>query len=81
MVLGSNDVTYLSDGSPNTFRVAFQEPIPLTPHVNYLACATIKVSASSSLHQCGWDIYSRTVGSLFLPRVRTPTMARAGDER
>ncbi|EUB64990.1 BTB/POZ domain-containing protein [Echinococcus granulosus] len=42
VVLGSNDVTYLSDGSPNTFRVAFQEPIPLTPHVNYLACATIK---------------------------------------
>ncbi|KAL5961952.1 BTB/POZ domain-containing protein 2 [Taenia solium] len=42
LVLGSNDVTYLSDGSPNTFRVAFQEPIPLTPHVNYLACATIK---------------------------------------
>uniref|UniRef100_A0A5K3FSR5 BACK domain-containing protein n=2 Tax=Mesocestoides corti TaxID=53468 RepID=A0A5K3FSR5_MESCO len=42
VVLGSNDVTYLADGSPNTFRVAFKEPIPLTPNVNYLASATIK---------------------------------------
>ncbi|KAM7541215.1 hypothetical protein Aperf_G00000028334 [Anoplocephala perfoliata] len=41
-VLGSNVVTYLSDGSPNTCRVAFKEPITLTPHVNYLASATIK---------------------------------------
>ncbi|KAL7061449.1 hypothetical protein AAHC03_01403 [Spirometra sp. Aus1] len=42
VVLGSNDVTYLADGSANTFRVAFKEPIPLNPHVNYLASATIK---------------------------------------
>ncbi len=44
MVLGSNEVTYVADGSPNTFRVAFKEPIPLNPNVNYLASATIKVS-------------------------------------
>ncbi|VUZ45484.1 unnamed protein product [Hymenolepis diminuta] len=42
VVLGSNMVTYLSDGSPNTCRVAFKEPITLKPNVNYLASATIK---------------------------------------
>uniref|UniRef100_A0A0R3TY72 PHR domain-containing protein n=1 Tax=Rodentolepis nana TaxID=102285 RepID=A0A0R3TY72_RODNA len=42
VVLGSNFVTYHSDGSPNTCRVVFKEPITLQPNVSYLASATIK---------------------------------------
>ncbi|XP_027708852.1 BTB/POZ domain-containing protein 2 [Vombatus ursinus] len=46
-VLGQNDTGFSCDGSSNTFRVMFKEPVEILPNVNYTACATLKV-------QCFW---------------------------
>lgn len=43
-VLGQNDTGFSCDGSANTFRVMFKEPVEILPNVNYTACATLKVS-------------------------------------
>lgn len=42
-VLGQNDTGFSCDGSANTFRVMFKEPVEVLPNVNYTACATLKV--------------------------------------
>ena len=42
-LLGSNEVSFTSDGSNSTFRVMFKEPIEITPNINYTASATLKV--------------------------------------
>lgn len=42
-VLGQNDTGFSCDGSSNTFRVMFKEPVEVLPNVNYTACATLKV--------------------------------------
>lgn len=42
-VLGQNDTGFSCDGSSNTFRVMFKEPVEILPNVNYTACATLKV--------------------------------------
>lgn len=42
-VLGQNDTGFSCDGSANTFRVMFKEPVEILPNVNYTACATLKV--------------------------------------
>lgn len=42
-VLGQNDTGFSCDGTSNTFRVMFKEPVEILPSVNYIACATLKV--------------------------------------
>uniref|UniRef100_A0A3Q3AAF0 BTB domain containing 1 n=1 Tax=Kryptolebias marmoratus TaxID=37003 RepID=A0A3Q3AAF0_KRYMA len=37
-----NDTGFSCDGSANTFRVMFKEPIEILPNVSYTACATLK---------------------------------------
>lgn len=49
-VLGQNDTGFSCDGSANTFRVMFKEPVEILPNVNYTACATLKVCCIS-LHE------------------------------
>ncbi len=46
-ILGSNDCTYLSDGTNATFRVMFKEPMEIMPNTNYTATATIKVGINT----------------------------------
>ncbi|XP_020636456.3 BTB/POZ domain-containing protein 2 isoform X2 [Pogona vitticeps] len=41
-VLGQNDTGFSCDGSSNTFRVMFKEPVEILPAVSYTACATLK---------------------------------------
>uniref|UniRef100_A0A8C9U865 BTB domain containing 1 n=1 Tax=Scleropages formosus TaxID=113540 RepID=A0A8C9U865_SCLFO len=41
-MLGQNDTGFSCDGTANTFRVMFKEPIEIMPNVNYTACATLK---------------------------------------
>ncbi|KAI4888676.1 hypothetical protein NFI96_016817 [Prochilodus magdalenae] len=41
-VLGQNDTGFSCDGTANTFRVMFKEPVEILPSVNYIACATLK---------------------------------------
>ncbi|XP_024905818.1 BTB/POZ domain-containing protein 1 isoform X2 [Pteropus alecto] len=40
--LGQNDTGFSCDGTANTFRVMFKEPIEILPSVCYTACATLK---------------------------------------
>uniref|UniRef100_G3U487 BTB domain containing 1 n=1 Tax=Loxodonta africana TaxID=9785 RepID=G3U487_LOXAF len=40
--LGQNDTGFSCDGTSNTFRVMFKEPIEILPNVCYTACATLK---------------------------------------
>lgn len=42
-LLGSNEVSFTSDGTNSTFRVMFKEPIEILPNTNYTASATLKV--------------------------------------
>ena len=42
-LLGSNEVSFTSDGSNSTFRVMFKEPIEIQSNANYTASATLKV--------------------------------------
>lgn len=44
--LGQNDTGFSCDGTANTFRVMFKEPIEILPNVCYTACATLKVRAA-----------------------------------
>ncbi|XP_047480314.1 BTB/POZ domain-containing protein 1-like isoform X1 [Penaeus chinensis] len=41
-VCASNDTNFTSDGSVNTFRVMFKEPVEVLPNTNYTAYATLK---------------------------------------
>lgn len=41
-ILGSNETTFLSDGTNATFRVMFKEPLEIMPNTNYTASATLK---------------------------------------
>ena len=43
-VYGSNETVFASDGTNNTFRVMFPDPIEVLPNVNYTAYTTLKVS-------------------------------------
>nr|XP_034975345.1 BTB/POZ domain-containing protein 2 isoform X2 [Zootoca vivipara] len=45
-ILGQNDTGFSCDGSSNTFRVMFKEPVEILPTVSYTACATLKSWAS-----------------------------------
>lgn len=48
-VCASNDTSFTSDGTVNTFRVMFKEPVEVLPNTNYTAYATLKVTFSWSL--------------------------------
>lgn len=41
-ILGTNENSFLSDGTNATFRVMFKEPIEIQPNTNYTASATLK---------------------------------------
>ncbi|XP_069784877.1 BTB/POZ domain-containing protein 2 isoform X2 [Narcine bancroftii] len=41
-ILGQNDTGFSCDGSSNTFRVMFKEPVEILPNVNYTASTTLK---------------------------------------
>uniref|UniRef100_A0A146P520 BTB domain-containing protein n=1 Tax=Fundulus heteroclitus TaxID=8078 RepID=A0A146P520_FUNHE len=42
ITLGQNDTGFSCDGSGNTFRVMFKEPVEILPNISYTACATLK---------------------------------------
>ncbi|XP_040022854.1 BTB/POZ domain-containing protein 1 isoform X2 [Gasterosteus aculeatus] len=42
IILGQNDTGFNCDGTANTFRVMFKEPVEILPNVSYTACATLK---------------------------------------
>ncbi|XP_061743414.1 BTB/POZ domain-containing protein 1-like [Nerophis ophidion] len=42
LTLGQNDTAFSCDGTSNTFRVLFTEPVEVLPNVSYTACATLK---------------------------------------
>ncbi|XP_063738160.1 BTB/POZ domain-containing protein 1-like isoform X2 [Eleginops maclovinus] len=42
ITLGQNDTGFNCDGTSNTFRVMFKEPVEILPNVSYTACATLK---------------------------------------
>ncbi|KAG7231616.1 hypothetical protein INR49_010996 [Caranx melampygus] len=46
ITLGQNDTGFSCDGTANTFRVMFKEPVEILPNVSYTACATLKGSDS-----------------------------------
>ncbi|XP_071345100.1 BTB/POZ domain-containing protein 1-like isoform X2 [Trachinotus anak] len=46
ITLGQNDTGFSCDGTANTFRVMFKEPVEILPSVSYTACATLKGSDS-----------------------------------
>ncbi|XP_070631327.1 BTB/POZ domain-containing protein 1 isoform X3 [Bos indicus] len=47
--LGQNDTGFSCDGTANTFRVMFKEPIEILPNLCYMACATLKVRVFPSV--------------------------------
>ncbi|KAM9861279.1 BTB/POZ domain-containing protein 1-like isoform 2-T2 [Aulostomus maculatus] len=42
LTLGQNDTGFSCDGTANTFRVMFKEPVEILPNISYTACATLK---------------------------------------
>ncbi|XP_061133079.1 BTB/POZ domain-containing protein 1-like isoform X2 [Syngnathus typhle] len=42
LTVGQNDTGFSCDGTSNTFRVMFTEPVEILPNVSYTACATLK---------------------------------------
>ncbi|XP_036390895.1 BTB/POZ domain-containing protein 1-like isoform X1 [Megalops cyprinoides] len=42
LTLGQNDTGFSCDGTANTFRVMFKEPVEIIANVSYTACATLK---------------------------------------
>jgi len=41
-LLGSNEITFSSDGTNSTFRAMFKEPLEIQPNTNYTAVSTLK---------------------------------------
>lgn len=54
-VCASNDTNFTSDGTVNTFRVMFKEPVEVLPNTNYTAYATLKVRSQVTTHWLGND--------------------------
>ena len=48
-LLGSNEISFSSDGTNATFRVMFKEPIEIQHNTNYTASATLKVCDNPSI--------------------------------
>lgn len=51
-ICGHNDTAFNSDGSENTFRVMFKEPVEVLPNVSYTATATLR-GPDSHYGTCG----------------------------
>ncbi|XP_061890515.1 BTB/POZ domain-containing protein 1-like isoform X3 [Entelurus aequoreus] len=49
LTLGQKDTAFSCDGTSNTFRVLFTEPVEVLPNVSYTACATLKGPDSSQV--------------------------------
>ena len=49
-VLGSNQLTFSSDGTNATFRVMFKDPVEILPATNYTASATLKVNSAAGMN-------------------------------
>lgn len=79
-VLGQNDTGFSCDGSANTFRVMFKEPVEILPNVNYTACATLKVCVAS-LPQLRFGFCSLFNALCLLHRVQIPIMVLKECER
>lgn len=79
-VLGQNDTGFSCDGSANTFRVMFKEPVEILPNVNYTACATLKVCAAS-LPQLRFGLCSLSNAFCLPHRVQIPIMVLKECER
>ncbi|CAG9790760.1 unnamed protein product [Diatraea saccharalis] len=45
-VCGSNTTTFCCDGTDDTFRAMFKEPVEILPHTSYIASAKLKVSST-----------------------------------
>ena len=61
--LGQNDTGFSCDGSANTFRVMFKQPLEILPNVSYTACATLKVSLPDGFttkHTCSITVWNTT---------------------
>jgi len=41
-LMGSNEITFSSDGTNSTFRAMFKEPLEIQPNTNYTAVSTLK---------------------------------------
>jgi len=41
-LLGSNEITFSSDGTNSTFRAMFKEPLEIQPNTNYTSVSTLK---------------------------------------
>lgn len=52
--LGQNDTGFSCDGTANTFRVMFKEPVEILPNVCYTACATLKVRVFPMFPKASW---------------------------
>lgn len=50
LTVGQNDTGFSCDGTSNTFRVMFTEPVEILPNVSYTACATLKVRRLSNIN-------------------------------
>ncbi len=75
-LLGSNELSFLSDGTNSTFRVMFKEPIEILPNTNYTASATLKASKRLP-PRIGSEDFEFEIIALH-SRAWTPTTARGG---
>ena len=41
-LMGSNEITFSSDGTNSTFRAMFKEPLEIQPNTNYTSVSTLK---------------------------------------
>ena len=59
-LLGSNEISFSSDGTNATFRVMFKEPIEIQHNTNYTASATLKVCDKLSIKLAIKLLYQKT---------------------
>ena len=60
-LLGSNEISFSSDGTNATFRVMFKEPIEIQHNTNYTASATLKVCDNLSIKLVKKLLYQKTI--------------------
>ena len=64
-LLGSNEISFSSDGTNATFRVMFKEPIEIQHNTNYTASATLKVCYNLSIKLAKKIIVSKNYRARF----------------
>ena len=59
-LMGSNEITFSSDGTNSTFRAMFKEPLEIQPNTNYTAVSTLKGLDShygtKGLRKVSWNL-------------------------